>query len=54
MNETTTTNAARGGTARYALPVDGAAWQLSADTQSSLDESEAAERLWEELTRGPR
>ena len=54
MNETTTAKPVSGVTAWYALPAGEAAKQLSTDTQSGLDESEAAQRLWEELTRGPR
>src|SRR5882672_2477590 len=50
MNETATTKPLSGVTAWYALPVGEAAKQLSADTQSGLDEPEAANRL---LRHGP-
>jgi cation transport ATPase-like protein len=45
MSETATTKPVSGVTAWYALPVGEAAKQLSANTQSGLNESEAAQRL---------
>jgi hypothetical protein len=50
MNEAATTKPVSGVAAWYALPVGEATRQLRANTQSGLDQSEAAERL---LKHGP-